>query len=394
MDNPRQTVLPSQRLWSKDFILINLANLFIFSGFQMLMPTLPVYAKHLGGSEAVAGMVIAVFAVSSVLIRPFAGRATDQYGRKGIFFLGLLIFILSVLSYSWVPGVGFLLLARFIHGFGWGSSNTAISTVATDVIPENKLGEGMGFFGLTANLSMALAPALGIYIMTTYTFSSLFLTAAMLPSIGLVLALFITYNKPNPDQARPEGSLLERSALRPTLIIFFVTMTYGAVVSFLALYAASLNIPNIGPFFTVYALTLLVSRPIFGRLSDKKGFDIVMLPGILCVLATMLILFSAHTMPMFLLAGFVYGVGLGAVQPTLQSMAVKHVPPFRRGAANGTYSTGFDLGIGLGSALWGLLAQAYGYNMLYLWASVPALIALVIYFAFGRTKPTPTLDTR
>jgi MFS family permease len=167
--------------------------------------------------------------------------------------------------------------------------------------------------------------------------------------------------------------------------VFFVTMTYGTVVSFLALYAQTMNVTNVGPFFTMYAITLMITRPLFGRIADKKGFDTVMLPGYSLCPSKMLILFAARNRPVFMLAGVVYGIGFGAVQPSLQAMSVRGIPPFRRGAANRTFFTGFDLGIGLGSALW-VVAQLQAYNMLYLWACVPTLISLIFYYAIGRER--------
>lgn len=379
-----------EKLWTKDFVLIASINLIIFLGFQMLMPTLPVYVMKLGGSESSAGLVMGVFAVSSVLIRPFAGRAIDTYGRKGIFLVGLIVFVLSVLAYNWLPSVMILMLFRFIHGFGWGASSTAAGTIAADVIPKKRLAEGMGYYGLASTLSMAVAPALGLFLITRFNFTALFFSSASATIIATLLALLITYQRVTqpdlPATIKTKPVLFEKSAFRPSLVIFFITMTYGAIVSFLALYAAQLGIANIGPFFTVYAITLMIIRPLFGRLADKKGFDIVMIPGILCILTTMLLLAKAQSLELLLIAAVVYGVGFGAVQPSLQAMAVMNVPFNRRGAANGTLYSAFDLGIGLGSVVWGAVAEASSYSMMYLWAALPALIALILYITLGRRK--------
>jgi len=107
-----------ESLWTRDFILICLANLALFLSFQMLMPTLPVYAVYLGGDKTVAGLVVGFFSISAVLIRPFVGMGLDVYGRKGIYLVGILIFLGSVLAYNWAPTVLMLLIVRFVHGFG------------------------------------------------------------------------------------------------------------------------------------------------------------------------------------------------------------------------------------------------------------------------------------
>lgn len=379
-----------ERLWTKDFILITLISLFAFLSFQMLLPTLPVYAKDLGGSDTHAGLVIGIFTFSAVLIRPFTGYALDAYGRKGLFFIGLLIFGLSVFSYSLVPSLLMLLLVRFIHGFGWGLTSTSASTVAADIIPKSRMGEGMGYYGLAGTLSMAIAPALGLFIISKFDFKILFLLATCMIVIAILLAFSVKYH--NVSMTRRPFSLIEKAALRPTIVIFFLTMTYGAIVSFLALYSAQLGITNIGLFFTVYALSLAVSRPFAGRMSDKIGFNVVVIPGIFFIMLAMYILYNAVNIQWFLLAGIIYGIGFGAAQPSLQALAIVSTPPERRGGANATFFTGFDLGIGISSIMWGVIAEAIGYSLMYLCAIIPALAGLVFYLVTTFNKPREGLD--
>lgn len=378
----QKAIIREEQLWTRDFVVITLINLFTFIGFQMLMPTLPVYAKHLGGTDTAVGLVVGIFTFSAVIIRPFTGYFLDAYGRKGIFFIGLFIFTASVLAYIWAPSLLILLAFRFIHGFGWGLTSTASSTVATDLIPKSRLGEGMGYYGLASTLSMALAPALGLYIINRYNFLELFLLSAGMLAVAIVLAFTINYHKP---AASGTGfNLIEKSAVRPTIVMFFITMTYGAVVAFIALYAAQRGIGNIGSFFTIYALTLTLARPICGRLADKIGFDYIIIPGVILIAAAMFLLYFANSMQWFWLVAILYGAGFGATQPALQALAVISVPPQRRGLANGTFFTGFDLGIGLSSIIWGAIASVTGYNVMYVLASIPGMAALVSYLLLGR----------
>ena len=158
----------------------------------------------------------------------------------------------------------------------------------------------------------------------------------------------------------------------------------SSVLSFIALYGAELKIVNIGLFFTIFAVSITLARPLLGSLADKKGYDIVIIPGLLMMTVTMLILFKAQSLPLFILAGVTYGIGLGAVQPTLHAMSVLNVSASRRGAANGTFFTFFDLGFGLGSVIWGLVAHAVGFSLMYLLTIVPILCALIFYFLFVR----------
>lgn len=390
-NSPEQKPVAGQDgLWTKNFILILLANFVIFFGFQMLMPTIPVYAEKLGGSQSEAGLVMGVFAVSAVLIRPFAGRAIDIYGRKGIFLLGLGVFFVSVLAYNWLPTVLLLMVFRLIHGLGWGASSTAAGTIASDTIPHKRLAEGMGYYGLASDIAMAVAPAYGLFIVGSHGFPALFFSSAAAILLAMILALLMIYQRSFRADRPSRTVFFEKAALRPSLVMFFVTMTFGAIVSFLALYASQLGISNIGIFFTVYALALMSVRPLFGRLADRRGFNLVMVPGILAIAVAMFLLYSArayaHPLTLLLLAAVVYGIGFGAVQPSLQAMAVLNVPFSRRGAANGTFYSAFDLGIGLGSGLWGVVADVWGYSAMYLAAILPAFLALIFYVLLGRAK--------
>lgn len=384
------SAVPKIPLWTRDFILVCLANLTIFLGFQMLLPTLPLYVEHLGGDAAMAGLVIGVFTVSAVLIRPFAGLALDVYGRKAVYLAGLMIFLLSSLAYSWAPTVAVLLGIRFIHGFGWGGASTAGGTIASDMIPKQRLGEGMGYYGLAATLSMAVAPAAGLYVIGSFGFTTLFVISAAFGLTTFFLGSVIRYEKI--AGAGQRGALFERSAMRPSLVMFFVTSTYGAVVSFIALYGAQKGIANIGIFFTVYAVFLTAIRPAAGILMDRRGFNVVIIPGIVCIAAAMLVLSQAQALWMFLLAGVIYGLGFGTVQPGMQALAVHNVPPNRRGAANATFYSSFDLGIGIGATLWGFVSKLTDYSQMYLFAVIPALIALVIYVILSNRESS--FDTR
>lgn len=386
--NSEEHLNTQEKLWSRDFILILLANLFTFIGFYMLLPTLPVYAKKLGGEETIAGMVIGLFTASAVIIRPFAGRALDTYGRKAVYLLGLGIFILSVIVYNWVPSVLFLLLLRLVHGLGWGACTTAAGTIAADIIPKKKLGEGMGYFGIASTIAMAIAPALGLGILAKFhdNFTYLFALSTSMIIIAVIISLNIRYIKISKENNESKGSLFETNAFKPSSVALFIGMTYGAIVSFIALYAYQRGIENIGPFFTVMAVTMIISRPISGRLADKKGFSTVIIPGIISVLITMLLFSQANNLFMFLLGGIIYGIGFGSVTPSLQAMAVQKLSPQRRGAANGTFYSAFDLGIGAGSILGGIVAQALSYSQMYLTASLPAGIALVLYISIGRQE--------
>ena len=369
-------------LWTKEFLLICLTNFLLFSGFFVLLPTLPLYVESLGGGSVAVGMVGAVFAISSVMIRPIAGRLLDQGNRKRIFMLGIIISMVAIFSHQWAGLLVTLLLLRLIHGVGFGIATTSGGTIATDLIPPKRLGEGMGFFGLTNAAATAVAPAIGLLVLFNTSFNTLFLMAFALTA----LSLFASYHIKTPDFEKAnetkEYKYFEPAAFLPSLVLVFVIMPFGAVVSFITLYSIERGIENIGFFFTIYALTLLFSRPVSGILADRYGYHKVLVPGILGMAVGMYIISIATSPFLFVIAAVVFGLGIGFVMPSLQSLAVKNVLPNRRGAANSTFFSSFDIGVGLGSLVWGIIAHYFGYSLMYLMTIIPAIIGLAIFLKY------------
>jgi len=386
-----EPAFPLNPLWTKKFLLLIVANFAVYISFYMLIPSLPIYIKVITGKEALSGSAMSIFLLAAVLFRPFAGRIVDTRQRKGVFLFGSAIFFVSALALNWAPTLVILLLARFVQGFGWAYCNTAAGTLASDIIPKHRFAEGMGYFGLSLSIAMGIGPALALFLMQRYNFQLMFYVCAGSVLISFLLAIFIKHhNSTLPDKPQNNSTvvvkttLLEKKALRPSLVIFFLSINYAAIISFLALYGQFRQVPDIGVFFIVYAISITISRPLFGRLADRRGYDIVMVPGIILCTLTLVILYLAHSLPVFILAGLIYGVGFGAVQSTTHALSVLHVSPERRGAATATYFTFLDLGLGLGSILWGFVAQAVGYDVMYLLVILPTLVSLLVYLLFAR----------
>lgn len=386
---------PAERqtaLWTKNFIGVSVLNLFIFLSFQMFPPALPVYVKSLGASDTVVGWVGGVIIIATLIMRPFAGIALDTLGRKKVFITGMFIVLAMTIAYGLFPIVGAILLIRFIHGLGWGMASTGSTTIAADIIPKKRFAEGMAYFSLASSLAMAVAPALALYIGMRYTV----ITATIFMLIALGIAFCIKYqNVPAKPANAPKQKFApyEKAAVWPGAVMFMVNCSYGALVSFIAIYAHSRGIQHIGVFFTVYAVSLVGTRPFFGKLVDKKGFGAALLPGIIAAILSMVILGFAVNLPMFLISGFLYGIAFGACQTSLQTMAVLNSPPNRIGAANATFFTGFDGGIGFGSILSGLLATWFSYSSMFLMVAVLPAIALLMYWV-NRKKVAQMAEKR
>jgi len=382
--------IQDKHLWTRNFSILIISNFALFIAYYMLFPSLPVYIKEMTGKDALTGLAMGSLLLAAVLFRPFAGRLIDTGKRKVIFLFGTAIFFLCTLSFNLAPTLLVLLSARFMQGFGWAYCNTAAGTLASDIIPKSRLAEGMGYYGLSLSLGMATGPALGLFLIQRYNFQLMFYICAGFVLLSFLLALLINHQNVNIATKKPFTikTMIEKRAIHPSLVIFFTSIGYAAVVSFLALYGQFRQVTDIGLFFIVYALSITISRPFFGRLADRKGYDVVMVFGLIFCSFAMLIIYLAHSLPVFLLAGIVYGIGYGAVQPTTQALSVLYVPLERRGAATATFFLFLDLGLGVGSVLWGFVAQYIGYDFMYLMVIMPSLLALLVYLLFPRQAET------
>lgn len=374
----------SEPIFTYNFFLITFINFMVFFCFQMVFPILPLYVQKLGGSDAVVGMVLGIFTFSTVLARPLTGYLLDRHRKKFILVGSLSVFAMVIFSYGLTASIGALMVVRIIHGFGWGFAGTTTSTIASEMIPKARFGEGMGYFSLANSLAMALAPASGIYIEMRYGDASVFFTAAVFGGLAFAAAFFLKCKSPEVVRPAVNGGLYEKEAIIPGVMLFLVAMAYGGVISFLPLFAAEKGIQNIGGFFVVYALSILLTRPLMGKMVDRWGFDYTVIPGFVCLLIALVLLADLRSSRMLMVVAVIYGTGFGAMITSLQTMAVRDVPRNRIGAANATLFTGNDLGIGLGVMLLGMVAEAWGYRDMYLFTAFPLLAALIFYVFFVR----------
>jgi MFS family permease len=396
MEHDSGSSSPHSRLWTKDFWLISLATFFHLFSFQMLTPTLPTYVQTLGASEGVIGLVTGLFAASALMVRPFIGRELDRRGRRSIYRLGLVLFALAVLTYRWAYSPGWVLTVRLAHGFAWGVATTAAGTIVTDLVPPERRGEGLGYYGMFMNLALAIAPAAGLYIIYHYHYPPLFYASTGLALVALYLATRLGQDRPSATSQRaPQGAsaLFEPGAVFAGILVLLLSFAQAGIGTFLQLHAQQRGVPNVGAFFTVQALALMCVRPLAGRTFDRRGPGVVVIPGLCVVIVALLMISRASSLAWFLFGGLLYGMGHGALLPSFQAMSVANLPPERRGAANATYFSALDLGVGAGSIALGLVAQGWGFSTMYVAAAATILLSLII-FLLARPAPAPQATAR
>ncbi|AEG58717.1 MFS transporter [Desulforamulus ruminis] len=371
------------KLWTFDFVILCLSCLMYYFSFHSLIPTLPVYIQTRGGSEGMAGLSLAALTVSAVMIRPVTGWALDKYGRKRILLSGLLIFLIPSVFYTFMLPIVPLLLFRFMQGFGWGIGSTSQGALASDIIPRGRLGEGLGFFSLITSISLAAAPAMGLWLVEQFSFRTLFIISVLLTLASLLLSLKIRYPEGKSNDQTPKFVLIEKQALGPSLIMLLITIAYSSLLSFLALFIQQRGMSAAGVFFAAFAVTTFISRPLSGKIADRKGskgYDLILYFGLLAIIASMIVIARTSSLGHLIGGGILFGLGFGSVQPILLLLAIKSVPAARSGAANATYWTAFDIGVAVGSVFWGIIANYFGYVTMYYLNIIPPLLALMLYY--------------
>ena len=367
-----------------DFALVFFTSLLMFTAFYFMLPTLPVFlTRVLQIDEGQTGIILSVYTLAALLIRPFTGFLIDRYGRKIFYLPSLLLFALLFVIYPFAGVFVFILLVRFVHGAIWGVSTTTGSTLIVDIVPAERMGEGIGLYGLAMTFPMAAGPFIGLQLTRNNNYMLLFFCAALLAFSGFILALFIKYPvlKSTSQVSFSFRNLFESTALPVTFNLLIINISYGGLVSFVSLYALKTGIGNTGIFFIVFALGIALARIYMGKIFDRHGPKALAIAGILLLVAGQIILGLFLILPWFLFAGFLLGLGSGIVFPTFQAMVNNLAPAHRRGAANSTLFSGLDLGIGLGMLLTGYLAHSIGLPLAYLIYGGVNVVAL-FYFVF------------
>ncbi|MCP3738473.1 MFS transporter [Rossellomorea sp. BNER] len=374
--------------------MLMVGNLFVFMSFQMLIPTLPPYIKSIGASGLEIGLVTTLFSVGAVLSRPFIGYMLEYRTRKPLVLIGAIALLAITVIYPLSQIVVIFLLFRFVHGLAWGWSTTVNGTAAVDVVPKSRLGEGMGYYGLSVTLGMIVAPSLGIYLFQITTFTNLIYISGILGVIAIFLLGIVHYQTPEvvKNTKREElkfsylGSLVEKSSWFPAFITIMVTFGYGSIVTFIVIFGEERGIDQIFLFYLFNAIMASLSRPISGKWFDQRGPKGLVLFCTFITFIGMWVLSFAHSSLLIAISGVLFGIGFGSLIPTLQSWTLSQTPDHRRGVANGMFFSSIDLGIGLSGLVFGVLAQYVETGTLFQISSLFLLLAMGVTVVEGKRR--------
>jgi MFS family permease len=381
---PAQTI---RKIFTRDFILASIVQFALAFVFFVLIPTLPIYLSKSGSNEVEIGVLIGIFAVSSLFLRPFVGRALLRIPEKNFLMAGTLLHVFTSAAYIFTPPFWPFFSVRVLQGIGYAFSSTAILTLIANVSPQAHRGQSLGYFLLTNNIASALAPTLGMFLINNFSFTILFLVCSGL-SIG---ALVITNRlgkreiTPPAESSTEDGFYISRKALSPSIIGFFFFFALGALHAFFPLYAINHGVANPGLFFSTIAVMLILGRLLGGRVLDLYHREKIILPCLVTYIISMVILAFSKTLPMFILAAAIWGAGHAFLFPSLVAYVLDCVGS-SPGPAMGTFTAISDLGMCLGPVMMGILLHAASYPIMFLCLAFIAFINLIYFYFFVRNK--------
>ena len=358
------TDVQGDRLFTPRFFVMCGFSFTVFLSALQLLPTAPFHIQDLGGGTAAAGLFLGLLTYSSAFSAPVTGARGERGGRTG----QLLVCSLAIGGfsgmYAFAPTVPLLLLLVPLHGIVWSGLLSASAAYMTSILPPSRRAEGIGYWGLSSVIALAVAPPIGFWV---YHFGWFWLCmfAALLNLVMAAIAWRLHGTEAPTVRATyehdPRG-WVEWRVLLLSLPLFLYSFAYGGITSFSAMYADSLGIAPKSVYLTALAATILITRPIFGPLGDRFGYRRVFAPCLLFITAGLVLLAMATTRTGLILSAVVFGTGFGTAYPVFAAYVTHGVREDRRGAAFGAILAAFDTGIGTGSSSLGWLVATFGYG--------------------------------
>lgn len=382
-----------EKLWNANYIKVWLANFMIFFSFMLVTPLLPIYlSETFSADKHVIGVVLSGYVLTALIIRPFSGFMVDSYPRKKVLIICFFLFFIFFAGYIVAGSLMLFAIVRTLHGAPFGATTVANSTVAIDVLHPTRRAEGIGYYGLSNNIATAISPSIAIYIyQLTHNFDLIFFISLIVAGIGLVINSSVKLEKREIIKNKKVISLdrfflLKAWSQSLTMVCF--AFSYGILSTYIAIYGKEqLGITTgTGLFFLLLSLGLICSR-LIGNRTLKKG-KIVENASLGVVISLIgYFVFAAIKNPFgYYSAALIIGLGNGHMFPAFQTMYINLAPHSQRGTANSSLLISWDVGVGLGILIGGIVVEYFGYNMSFWVSAVVNLLGVVGFVFFARKR--------
>lgn len=389
-------------IWNLMFLSIFFANMALNLGQQMSNSLLSLYANSLGAPADQIGQLMSMFAVTALIFRFVSGPAMNAFNRKRLVGMAMSLMAIAYLGFSFAPKIApvvgveaitILKCFRLIQGIGNAFGNACCLTIVADTLPKDKFTTGMGYYSVAQVVSQAIGPTVGVFLRDLLGYNNAYIVIFFVMCVAIFTS---TRVKLAPRKVIPFNlklnNMIAKEAIIPASITFLIAMGFTSINAFMLVYAEERGVAGGSWFFTVYAVTLLVTRPMVGKLTDKHGFVKVAIPAVFMTACSLVLIGVSTNTVMLLIAAFINAFGYGAVQPMLQSLCMKSVPTERRGSASGTNYIGMDSATIIGPYVCGIVADTFGYTpIMWVVMTVPILVGMIAIFVLR--KPIQRIET-
>ena len=373
-----------ERLWTRNFILALVITIGVNLACNLLLSTISIYAKQITSTDAYAGVMTGAFTLAALFIRIVAGKMLDKIGRRKVLMFGVGITVLSTVAYLLTNNIYIIIFLRVMQGVGFGISSTAIATIVTDVTPESRMLEGIGYSGVGITITTAIGPSIALALVgENYDkFNVLFIVTAAVALFTILLSFKLSYkevvSKKEEGTCDGEGISISKIII-PSIVLFIAAVAESTILAFAALYGIELGFSNIGLFFTINAMGILASRLFINQIVNKLGTNVVVSSGVLIFAASIFRIAVTKTYIMLIIMGFLCGVMVGSLLPIVNLLILDSASKSSRGMANAIYYALIDGGYGIGSIMWGQVVVACGYRWIYAYSSISLVVAFLIF---------------
>jgi len=376
---------PADRLFTPRFFVMCGYSFTVFLSAFQLLPTAPFHILDLGGSTFASGLFLGFLTYSSAVSAPLTGALADRLGQRRILIVTSLALAGFSVGYAVIADYRLVLALAIVHGVFWSGLLSASAAYMTNLLPERRRAEGIGYWGLSTVVAVAVAPPIGFWIYKHGWFWLCVVGAALNLLMAGIAFRLRRDPAPRAMAAGPHGrGLLEWRVLAISLSLFMYSFGYGGITSFTAMYADANGVTPKSLYLTATAIVILVTRPLAGRLGDRFGYKRVFVPCLVLISAGLSCLAIGGTRAWMLTSAVLFGTGFGTAYPVYVGYVMQRVAPDRRGAAFGAILAAFDTGIGTGSTGMGWLIGRVGFASAFGFAAALSALALPYFLAADR----------
>ena len=387
------------RLVTPRYCFILAANFLLYFGFWLLIPVLPFYLSEVfSAGNSTIGIILSCYTVAALCIRPFSGYFLDSFARKPLYLMAYFIFMTMFAGYIIAGSLTLFILFRIIQGVSFGMVTVGGNTVVIDIMPSSRRGEGLGYYGLSNNIAMAVGPMSGLFLHDAgMSFTTIFCCSLGSCIAGFVCASLV--KTPYKPPVKREPISLDRfillKGIPAGISLLLLSIPYGMTTNYVAMYAKQIGInATTGFFFTFMAIGMAISRIFSGKIVDRGKITQVISAGLYLVvfsfflLSACVYLISWNNMlctVVFFAVALLLGVGFGIMFPAYNTLFVNLAPNSQRGTATSTYLTSWDVGIGIGMLTGGYIAEVSTFDKAYLFGACLTIVSM-LYFN-GKVAP-------